>query len=112
MPSFPSSISGQRHGSKRTNYQSPPSTMPKPLVTTGGSLDSFPRSPKRCTPAAVSIPPAAGFDGSWDRQLLAVYMHVAVLGAHMEALVGHPAAAEEWADAAEQGEVSGTLPDG
>src|SRR4029453_17275262 len=37
---------------------------------------------------------------------------VAVLGAWLHALVGQPAAAERWADAAEQGPVGGTLPDG
>jgi LuxR family maltose regulon positive regulatory protein len=37
---------------------------------------------------------------------------VAVLGAWLQALVGQPAAAERWADVAEQGPVGGTLPDG
>jgi LuxR family transcriptional regulator, maltose regulon positive regulatory protein len=37
---------------------------------------------------------------------------VAVLGAWVQALGGHAAAAERWADAAEQGSHAGTLPDG
>ena len=37
---------------------------------------------------------------------------MAVLGAWLQALVGEPVAAERWADAAEQGPVDGTLPDG
>ena len=35
-----------------------------------------------------------------------------MLGAWLQALVGQPAAAERWADAAEHGSVAGTLPDG
>jgi LuxR family transcriptional regulator, maltose regulon positive regulatory protein len=44
--------------------------------------------------------------------LLGRHPEVAVLGAWLQALVGEPAAAERWADAAEQGPVAGTLPDG
>jgi len=47
-----------------------------------------------------------------DEGLLGRYPPVAVLGAWLQALVGQPAAAERWADAAEQGPVTGTLPDG
>jgi len=47
-----------------------------------------------------------------DQGLLGRYPSVAVLGAWVQALVGQPAAAERWADAAEQGPVGGTLPDG
>jgi LuxR family transcriptional regulator, maltose regulon positive regulatory protein len=47
-----------------------------------------------------------------DQGLLGRYRSVAVLGAWLHALVGQPAAAERWADAAEQGPVTGTLPDG
>jgi LuxR family maltose regulon positive regulatory protein len=47
-----------------------------------------------------------------DQGLLGRYPEVAVLGAWLQALVGEPVAAERWADAAEQGPVSGTLPDG
>jgi LuxR family maltose regulon positive regulatory protein len=47
-----------------------------------------------------------------DQGLLGRYRSVAVLGAWLHALVGQPAAAERWADAAEQGPVGGTLPDG
>jgi LuxR family transcriptional regulator, maltose regulon positive regulatory protein len=47
-----------------------------------------------------------------DQGLLGRYRSVAVLGAWLHALVGQPAAAERWADAAEQGPVAGTLPDG
>jgi LuxR family transcriptional regulator, maltose regulon positive regulatory protein len=47
-----------------------------------------------------------------DQGLLGRYPSVAVVGAWLQALVGQPAAAERWADAAEQGPVAGTLPDG
>jgi LuxR family maltose regulon positive regulatory protein len=47
-----------------------------------------------------------------DQGLLGRYRSVAVLGAWLQALVGEPAAAERWADAAEFGSVAGTLPDG
>jgi LuxR family transcriptional regulator, maltose regulon positive regulatory protein len=47
-----------------------------------------------------------------DQGLLGRYPEVAVLGAWLQALVGQPAAAERWADAAEQAPVAGTLPDG
>ena len=47
-----------------------------------------------------------------DQGLLGRYRSVAVLGAWLQALVGEPVAAERWADAAEQGPVTGTLPDG
>jgi LuxR family maltose regulon positive regulatory protein len=51
---------------------------------------------------------------SWfsERDLLNRYPQVSVLGSQMEALLGHPAAAEHWADAAERGHFTGTLPDG
>jgi LuxR family maltose regulon positive regulatory protein len=47
-----------------------------------------------------------------DQGLLGRYRSVTMLGAWLQALVGQPAAAERWADAAEQGPVAGTLPDG
>jgi LuxR family transcriptional regulator, maltose regulon positive regulatory protein len=47
-----------------------------------------------------------------DQGLLGRYRSVAVLGAWLQALVGQPAAAERWADAAERGPAAGTLPDG
>ena len=47
-----------------------------------------------------------------DQGLLGRYPPVAVLGAWLQALIGEPVAAERWADAAEQGPVTGTLPDG
>jgi LuxR family maltose regulon positive regulatory protein len=47
-----------------------------------------------------------------DQGLLGRYPPVAVLGAWLHALVGEPVAAERWADAAEQGPVTGTFPDG
>jgi LuxR family transcriptional regulator, maltose regulon positive regulatory protein len=47
-----------------------------------------------------------------DQGLLGRDPPVAVLGAWLQALVGQPAAAERWADAAEHGPVAGTLPDG
>jgi LuxR family transcriptional regulator, maltose regulon positive regulatory protein len=47
-----------------------------------------------------------------DQGLIGRYPQVAVLGAWLQALVGQPAAAERWADAAERGPVAGTLPDG
>jgi LuxR family maltose regulon positive regulatory protein len=47
-----------------------------------------------------------------DQGLLGRYPEVAVLGAWLQALAGQPAAAERWADAAEQGPAARTLPDG
>jgi hypothetical protein len=47
-----------------------------------------------------------------DQGLVEQYPPVAVLGAWIQALVGRPAGAERWADAAERGSASGTLPDG
>jgi LuxR family transcriptional regulator, maltose regulon positive regulatory protein len=47
-----------------------------------------------------------------DQGLLGRYPEVALLGAWLQALVGQPAAAERWADAAERAPVAGTLPDG
>src|SRR4029453_1586401 len=47
-----------------------------------------------------------------DQGLLGRYQSVAVLGAWLQALVGAPAAAERWADAAERGPAVGMLPDG
>jgi anti-anti-sigma factor len=49
-----------------------------------------------------------------DHRLLEHYPAATVLGAWLQALVGHAAAAERWADAAERGAFreTGTLPDG
>jgi LuxR family maltose regulon positive regulatory protein len=47
-----------------------------------------------------------------DQGLLGRYPEVAMVGAWLQALVGEPVAAERWADAAEQGQVAGTFPDG
>jgi LuxR family transcriptional regulator, maltose regulon positive regulatory protein len=52
------------------------------------------------------------FDWFDDHGLVQRHPAVAVLGAWIQALGGHPAAAERWADAAEQGSYAGTLPDG
>jgi LuxR family maltose regulon positive regulatory protein len=52
------------------------------------------------------------FDWFDDRELVQRYPAVAVLGAWMQALGGHAAAAERWADAAERGSYQGMLPDG
>jgi LuxR family transcriptional regulator, maltose regulon positive regulatory protein len=52
------------------------------------------------------------FDWFDDRGLLQHYPAVAVLGAWIQALGGHAAAAERWADAAERGSYAGLLPDG
>jgi LuxR family maltose regulon positive regulatory protein len=52
------------------------------------------------------------FDWFAERGLIEQYPQVAVLGAQVEALLGHPAPAEHWADAAERGHFEGTLPDG
>jgi LuxR family transcriptional regulator, maltose regulon positive regulatory protein len=52
------------------------------------------------------------FDWFDDRELLQQYPAVAVLGAWMQALGGHAATAERWADAAERGSYQGMLPDG
>ena len=52
------------------------------------------------------------FDWFDDQGLIAQYPAVAVLGAWVQALGGHAAAAERWADAAEQGSYEGRLPDG
>jgi LuxR family transcriptional regulator, maltose regulon positive regulatory protein len=51
------------------------------------------------------------FDWFDDNDLVKRYPAVAVLGACVHALLGHPVAAERWADAAEHGS-SGSLPDG
>jgi LuxR family transcriptional regulator, maltose regulon positive regulatory protein len=47
-----------------------------------------------------------------DHGLLQHYPAVAMLGAWIQALGGHAAAAERWADAAERGSYKGLLPDG
>jgi LuxR family transcriptional regulator, maltose regulon positive regulatory protein len=52
------------------------------------------------------------FDWFDDRGLLQHYPAVAMLGAWIQALGGHAAAAERWADAAERGSYEGMLPDG
>ena len=54
----------------------------------------------------------AWFDWFDDRGLLRQYPAVATLGAWIQALDGHAAAAERWADAAEQGSHERRLPDG
>jgi LuxR family maltose regulon positive regulatory protein len=46
------------------------------------------------------------------RGLIEQYPQIAMLGALVEAMVGHPAGAERWADAAESGSFDGLLPDG
>jgi LuxR family maltose regulon positive regulatory protein len=52
------------------------------------------------------------FDWFDDHDLIQQYPAVAVLGAWIQALGGHGAAAERWADAAERGSYAGMLPDG
>jgi LuxR family transcriptional regulator, maltose regulon positive regulatory protein len=52
------------------------------------------------------------FDWFDDHGLIQQYPAVAMLGAWIQALGGHAAAAERWAAAAEQGSYEGTLPDG
>jgi LuxR family transcriptional regulator, maltose regulon positive regulatory protein len=52
------------------------------------------------------------FDWFDDRGLVEQYPTVAVVGAWVQALGGHAAAAERWADAAERGSYEGILPDG
>jgi LuxR family transcriptional regulator, maltose regulon positive regulatory protein len=52
------------------------------------------------------------FDWFNDRGLIQQYPAVAMLGAWVQALGGHAAAAERWAAAAEQGSYEGMLPDG
>jgi LuxR family maltose regulon positive regulatory protein len=52
------------------------------------------------------------FDWFNDRGLIQRYPAVAMLGAWVQALGGHAAAAERWAAAAEQGSYAGMLPDG
>jgi LuxR family maltose regulon positive regulatory protein len=47
-----------------------------------------------------------------DRGLIEQYPPIAVLGALEQALAGHAAGAERWADAAERASFQGTLPDG
>ncbi|MFL6218917.1 MAG: LuxR family transcriptional regulator, partial [Actinomycetes bacterium] len=54
----------------------------------------------------------AWFDWFDDHGLVQRYPAVAMLGAWTQALGGHAAAAERWADAAEQGSYEGMLPDG
>lgn len=52
------------------------------------------------------------FDWFDDHGLIQQYPAVAVLGAWIQALGGHAAAAERWADAAQRGSYAGMLPDG
>jgi LuxR family transcriptional regulator, maltose regulon positive regulatory protein len=52
------------------------------------------------------------FDWFDDHGLIERYPTVAVVGAWIQALGGHAAAAERWADAAQRGSYQGTLPDG
>jgi LuxR family maltose regulon positive regulatory protein len=52
------------------------------------------------------------FDWFEDQGLIHHYPAVAMLGAWVQALGGHAAAAERWAAAAEQGSYEGMLPDG
>jgi LuxR family maltose regulon positive regulatory protein len=52
------------------------------------------------------------FDWFDDRGLTRRYPAVAMMGAWVQALGGHAAAAERWADAAEDGSYQGRLPDG
>jgi LuxR family maltose regulon positive regulatory protein len=52
------------------------------------------------------------FDWFDDHGLIQHYPAVAMLGAWIQALGGHAAAAERWADAADRGSHQGTLPDG
>jgi LuxR family maltose regulon positive regulatory protein len=52
------------------------------------------------------------FDWFDDHGLIQQYPAVAVLGAWIQALGGHAAAAERWAAAAERGSYAGLLPDG
>ena len=52
------------------------------------------------------------FDWFDDHGLVEQYPAVAMLGAWIQALGGHAAAAERWADAAERGSYAGRLPDG
>jgi LuxR family transcriptional regulator, maltose regulon positive regulatory protein len=52
------------------------------------------------------------FDWFDDHGLIQHYPAVAMLGAWVQALGGHAASAERWADAAERGSYEGTLPDG
>ena len=54
----------------------------------------------------------AWFNWFDDHELVQQYPAVAVLGAWTQALGGHAAAAERWADAAERGSYAGMLPDG
>jgi LuxR family maltose regulon positive regulatory protein len=54
----------------------------------------------------------AWFDWFDHHGLIQQYPAVAVLGAWIQALGGHAAAAERWADAAERGSYEGMLPDG
>jgi LuxR family transcriptional regulator, maltose regulon positive regulatory protein len=54
----------------------------------------------------------AWFDWFDNHDLVEQYPAVAVLGAWVQALGGHAAAAERWADAAERGSYTGVLPDG
>ena len=92
---------------------------------------SRPRSATRWTPAMPTWSPGASsrrpsgvyrsgrlatvqrwFDWFDDHGLIQQYPAVAMLGAWIQALDGHAAAAERWADAAERGSYEGMLPDG
>jgi DNA-binding CsgD family transcriptional regulator/anti-anti-sigma regulatory factor/anti-sigma regulatory factor (Ser/Thr protein kinase) len=94
---------------------------PRPSVWP--SVDEHDNDPARLlTDLAVALTTSNGgrlatlqrwFDWFDDHQLLERYPAVAVLGAWLQALVGHAAAAERWADAAQRGGAfQGMLPDG
>ena len=100
------------HGSRRTAIRSWPSTTPRPPVTPIGPPACSPASLRRPTRPAGWTPSIAGSAGSRPAGLIERYPQVAVLGAFAEAMVGHPAGAERWADAAESGPFDGLLPDG
>ena len=76
------------------------------------SPGAWSRQLSRSTGAGGWPPSKRWFDWFDDHGLLQQYPAVAVQGAWVQALGGHGAAAERWADAAERGSYVGLLPDG
>ena len=86
--------------------------MPRPPTIPIGSPGSSPSLAQRAYAEGRVDTARRWFNWFAERGLIDQYPQVAVLGAQVEALLGHPAPAEHWADAAERGQFEGTLPDG
>ena len=103
---------GRRRGSKPTASRRRPSITRRRPVTPIGSRGWSPCSPNPPTREAGLETARRWFSWFAERGLIEAYPQVAVLGAEVEALSGHPAAAELWADVAGRGRYEGSLPDG